>query len=296
MIIDVHTHITPRMPQSLFDALNRKAFSATTLLRTMDKEGIDKSVVLPLSNPENRDMYMVAGSLETIRECAKYPDRLIPFYNLDPRGMLCDPKADLGALMRVFRDAGCQGIGEICANMPITHTLYQNLFHHAGEEKMPMLFHFTGRTYGAYGVRDSVHLPGLEKMLKQFPNSIFIGHGPAFWAEMSWDVERLTRESYPKTPITKEGRIWQLLDQYPNLYCDVSAGSGYNALVRTPEKGFEFLKKYSKQILFGTDRFSPGLPPPPIIALISDALKNKHITKKDYDNITHLNFNKITRR
>lgn len=294
MIIDIHTHITTRSaPANFFKALGKKPFTAANLVRTMDKQGIDKSVVLPLANPENLDVLLVADNMETIRECSKFPDRLIPFYNLDPRGMLCNPKADFSKLMRVCKDAGCAGIGEICAHLPVTHPLYQNLFHHAGQEKMPLLFHFTGRRYGSYGTIDSIHFPGLEKMLKQFPETIFIGHGPAFWAEIAWKVDSTTREGYNKTPVNKKGRLWELLDKYQNLYGDLSAGSGFNALIRSPDVGQEFLEKLSDKLFFGTDRFSPGLPVPPIIPWIKNALKDKKITKKAYEKIMSGNFKRV---
>jgi len=40
---------------------------------------------------------------------------------------------------------------------------------------------------------------------------------------------------------------------YPNLYADLSAGSGYNALTRDEEFTIGFLERNSKQILFGSD-------------------------------------------
>ncbi len=293
MIIDIHTHITLQGERKLFKALGREHFTAATLVRTMDKQGIDKSVVLPLSNPENHDEYLVAGNMETIRQCRKFPDRLFPFFNLDPRGMLCSPKANFSRLLRVCRDMGCLGIGEICANMPITHPLYQNLFHHAGQEKLPLLFHFTGRRYGTYGARDGIHLPGLEQMLKAFPETLFIGHGPAFWAEMAWDVDSVSREGYPRAPVKRKGMLWTLLAKYPNLYGDISAGSGHNALIRSPGTGFELLEKFSKKLFFGTDRFGPGLPLPSIISLMNDGVKNGKISRRAYENIMGKNFKRV---
>ncbi len=293
MIIDIHTHITHAPAHAPFKALGIKPFTAQALVRTMDKEGIDKSVVLPLVNPENLDVFLGTGNIETLRECRKFPDRLIPFYNLDPRGMLYSPKADLSKILRAFKDMGCRGVGEICANIPISHPLYQNLFHHAGKEEMPLLFHFTGKRYGAYGARDDIGLPGLEKMLKAFTSTVFIGHGPAFWAEIAREVDPIAREGYPRTPVRKKGRLWTLLEQYPNLYGDLSAGSGHNALTRSPAIGLEFLEKCSRQLFFGTDRFGPGLPIPPIVTLMKNAVKSRKITRRAYENIMSGNFKRV---
>ena len=51
-------------------------------------EGIDKSVLLTLNNPECLDFYAVAGTQECIEAARKHPDRLIAFCNIDPRSML----------------------------------------------------------------------------------------------------------------------------------------------------------------------------------------------------------------
>lgn len=293
MVIDIHTHITTKHLPAFRRLLKCKPFTTKTLLTHMDKDGIEKSVVLPMGNPENLDIYAIAGNLETIAECNKHRDRLIPFCNIDPRGMLHDSKADFSKLIRVFKELGCLGIGEICANMPISHRLYKNLFYHAGEQKMPLLFHFAGRRGKIYGVIDDIHLPGLEQMLKEFPRTIFIGHGPAFWSEIDWNVSQKTRDGYPKGPIKKRGVLWRLLEEYANLYSDLSAGSGQNALTRDVEVGYSFLQKYNKKLFFGTDRFTPTRDCPEIVVLLRGALSNRKITKRAYDNIMSGNFNRV---
>ncbi len=51
------------------------------------------------------------------------------------------------------------------------------------------------------------------------------------------------------------GKISQMLEQYPNLYCDISAGSGCNALSRAPAFSRDFLIRWQDRILFGRDYF-----------------------------------------
>ncbi len=46
-----------------------------------------------------------------------------------------------------------------------------------------------------------------------------------------------------------------MLRKYPNLYCDISAGSGCNALSRDPEFAVEFLTEFQDRILYGRDYF-----------------------------------------
>jgi predicted TIM-barrel fold metal-dependent hydrolase len=46
-----------------------------------------------------------------------------------------------------------------------------------------------------------------------------------------------------------------MLDTYPNLYCDISAGSGCNALSRDLEFTKKFLVNYQDRILYGRDYY-----------------------------------------
>ena len=294
MIVDIHTHVSFDGFPEYFRTMKRERFSARTLVERMDLEGIDQSVVLPLGNPENDGLYGVAGNLDSLRAARRHPDRLIPFCNIDPRGMLNDSRADLSQLIRVFKDMGCRGIGEVCAHLPITDPRYRNLFRHAGREKMPMIFHFAARTRGTYGVIDKHHLPGLERALREFPDATFIGHGPAFWCEIAWDATPEERDGYPNGPIRKEGRLWRLLREFPNLYGDLSAGSGCNAVTRDPEKGFRFLQEFHAKLFFGTDRFTSRTEPvPPILPHLKQARQSKAISADAYEDIMWRNFRRV---
>jgi len=96
----------------------------------------------------------------------------------------------------------------------------------------------------------------VEAALKACPHTVFIGHAPGFWREISGDADT-ERASYPKgKPVKPGGRLLQLLDKYDNLYCDISAGSGYTALTRDRDFTRRFLIDYQDRILFGRDEFS----------------------------------------
>ena len=71
-----------------------------------------------------------------------------------------------------------------------------------------------------------------------------------------------SRAGYPKGPIKKEGRLQELLRRYPNLHCDLSAGSGYNAISRDAEYGPHFLEEFQDRLYFGTDICAPDTPAP----------------------------------
>jgi hypothetical protein len=91
--------------------------------------------------------------------------------------------------------------------------------------------HIGTRIGGMYGLVDEPGLPRLEEVLQKFPDLKIFGHSQPFWAEISANPTWAERNGYPKGPVT-EGRVAQLMRKYPNLYCDVSAGSGCNALKR----------------------------------------------------------------
>lgn len=293
MLIDIHTHITFGKFEIISEMLGRKPFTVETLIKKMDAEGIDKSVLLPLINAEVMDYYGAAGNLECIEACRKYPDRLMTFCGIDPRSMMNYKRGDLAKLLTIYKKLGCIGIGEMCASIPVTHKLYQNLFHAAGKENMPIIFHFVPRTCHSYGAIDKVNLPGLEKMLEKFPETIFIGHSPCFWNEIG-PVVGDERCGYIKGPIKKKGKLWQLMQDYPNLYGDISAGSGHVALSRDEVKCYEFIEKFNDRLFFGTDRFtSADEPIPPQIGFMKDSLKKKKISQAAFENITHKNFERV---
>jgi uncharacterized protein len=294
MIIDIHQHITYNDYPQFSELIAHGAFTAKDLIADMDKWGIDKSVVLPLTNPENIDYFGVAGNQEAITECQKHSDRLIPFANIDPRALMNTKKADFSGMMKLFKDLGCRGIGEVCANLPVTSPLYKNLFYHAGEENLPLLFHLAPKKGGLYGMIDDAELSGLDEVLKEFPKTIFIGHAPAFWNAIDADVTApKARNGYPTGPIKTLGPLWKLMEEYPNMYGDFSAGSGHNALTRDPLTGIKFLKKFNRKVFFGTDMFMKKDSQPAHLTMMQDALASKKITQSEYDNIMYRNFERV---
>ena len=48
------------------------------------------------------------------------------------------------------------------------------------------------------------------------------------------------------------------MDRFPNIYGDLSAGSGSNAILRDMEFGKEFLIRRQDRLFFGTDYLAPG--------------------------------------
>ena len=299
MFIDIHTHITyPDFPEFASGILNRPPFTVDVLLKRMDMEGIDKSVVLPLVNPEVLDRYGCAGNQDVLRACNQHPDRLIPFCAVDPRSMLIwgqkNTPGTMYNLLKIYKDLGCKGIGEVCATIPIDDDRYGVIYEAAGELDMPLIFHIQPITGHTYGAADEFHLPGFENILKRYPKTTFIGHSMAFWSEISGEVAASDREGYLKEPYTQKGRLWELFEKYPNIGGDISAGSGAFALKCDPEHGAEFMTKFQDKLYFGTDRFSSiDEPIPPQKPLMDEWLANGMISQAVYDKISHQNAIKL---
>jgi hypothetical protein len=114
----------------------------------------------------------------------------------------------------------------------------------------------------------------------------------SFWAEISTDVTEETRGGYPKGLIKSPGRLQELLRKYDNLYGDLSAGSGFNAITRDPEYGYKFLEEFQDKLLFGTD-FCHHNQEVPIVDYIKSVLNDGKISRAAYEKITHINAEKL---
>jgi len=271
MIIDIHTHIGRFY-------LGRPHLTADRLVRQMDEWGIDKSVVLPIENPEETDFFVTTR--EVIRACRRFEDRLIPFCNIDPRRRY-PGRFDPRPILKEYIEEGCRGFGENLAGIPVDDPMNQVIYQACGEFGLPIVMHFD-----SWINRDKRGMRHFERMLKKFPDTIFIAHGPSWWREIS-KGER-SKESYPKGKVRPGGRVEKLLEAYPNLYADLSAGSGYNAITRDPSFGPGFLERFAHKLLFGTDFLSPVQKVP-----IVEFMKSVEISKSAKEKIMFRNALKL---
>jgi predicted TIM-barrel fold metal-dependent hydrolase len=134
------------------------------------------------------------------------------------------------------------------------------LFRKAGELKCPVVLHLDAPELA--GVPQKSWFGGtvenLERALQLCPETIFIGHAPGFWRYISGDAA-IDPSPYPNGLITPGGEIFRLFDNYPNLYADLSAGSGLTALRRDPKHGRDFAIQYADRLLFGRDYYGGAL-------------------------------------
>jgi len=254
MMIDAHLHTVRRQGLPRNEAGDNYC-SPEKLIEIMDSTGVDKGVLLPGVSPECRKQYSPTEDILEI--CAGRPDRFIPFCNIDARAEGNSPAANHSRQLTYYKDRGCKGVGELSFNLPFTHPMVLNLFEHCQACRMPVLFHIGPQIGDCYGLVDQLHLGGLEVCLKRFADLTFIGHSQPFWAEISGDLTDDDRGGYPTGPVTGGGAVPRLLREYPNLYADISANSGYNALTRDPQFGPAFAAAFHDRLLMATDTCSP---------------------------------------
>ncbi|NLM79489.1 MAG: amidohydrolase family protein [Ruminococcaceae bacterium] len=286
MLIDIHSHIGRILP-------DRKEFmDVTNLINKMDAWGIDKACVLPVSeHPEGA--YLEADTEDVIAACARYPDRLIPFCLIDPR-YGNRPDMDFGHLFDEYKARGCKGLGELLPKLDFDDIRCLNLYRQAGKYGMPVLFDMQDGPYG-YGLCDSYGLPRLERALRACPDTIFVGHGPTFWAEISSDVPEQKRSGYPDGPVHQGGAVPRLMRQYPNLWADTSAGSGYNALTRDKSFGLAFVDEFQDKLIFGTDscRRSDVDIIAPVVAWLAELRTNRLLSDDALDKVAFQNARRL---
>ena len=243
--IDVHTHLGQCWNHT-------RPLTVADLLKWMDEHGVERAVVMPVVSPEASTYPLTTDFV--LAETKPHRDRLIPFCIVDPRTSYSGKRHGLKYMLQQYVDQGVKGFGEHKPGVPIDHSGSMELYAVCGELKLPVLFHLDDQRN-----TDEPGLPGLERVLKAHPGTSFIGHGPGWWASISGDVRKPEHlGAYPTTPVAPGGAMDRLMTKFPNLYGELSAGSGAGAISRDKGFGREFLIRRADRILFGTDYLSPG--------------------------------------
>jgi len=245
--VDVHVHLTqawgPRPP-----------LTAAMLLRWMDEHQVAQAVVLPLISPEG--WFFPISTDWVLEQTRPHRDRLIPFCDIDPRSNYLRPK-EIAALLARYIGAGAKGFGEHKCGTQIDDPRNLTIFRACSELKLPVLLHID-----SINNMDEPGLPGLERVLREAPGAVFIGHGPSWWASVSGNLTKSEFAGYPKGPVKPGGAMDRLMEKYDNIYGELSAGSGLNAISRDPDFGREFLVRRADRLLFGTDYLADGMKVP----------------------------------
>jgi hypothetical protein len=242
--IDMHTHLGQTWN-------SRELLTAEFLLGWMDAHHVGQAIVLPLVSPEASSYPLTSDFV--LAQTEPYRDRLIPFCSVDPRTSYKGGHAGLVDIFKRYQDAGAKGCGEHKPGVAFDDPRNMAIFAACGEVSLPLLFHLDNRRN-----TDKPGLPGLEKVLQENPDCVFIGHGPGWWASISGGVTQNELSGYPKGKVAPGGAIDRLMEKYPNIFGELSAGSGANSISRDLEFGREFLIRRQDRVLFGTDFLSPG--------------------------------------
>ncbi len=147
-------------------------------------------------------------------------------------------------VIEAYLKKGALLIGEQKFGVECDSEASQRLYALAAEFGVPILLHFQHKTYNLGYER-------LHAMLEKFPKTAFIGHAQTVWANI--DKADDGSNLYPKGKVTPGGLTERYLQDYPNFYADMSAGSGLNALNRDEDFTRGFLERNQDKILYGSD-------------------------------------------
>ena len=259
LIIDAHNHS------------HYNLFGPDKLVGEMDAFGIDKCWLLtwyhppgehvPTShrafNPTNVRTDGTHGGIvlrDVVETCERYPGRFVAGY------CPCPTEGDAAALFEAaYHLYGVRVCGEWSYRTLLDDPRALELFWCAGRLKCPVVLHldvpFLPDAQGKPVYQTHWYGGGAEplaRILEACPDTVFVGHAPGFWRYISGD-EATEQAVYPKGPVVAGGRLLELFDRFPNLWADLSAGSGLGAMQRDVDFARTFLTRYADRIMFGRD-------------------------------------------
>jgi predicted TIM-barrel fold metal-dependent hydrolase len=144
-----------------------------------------------------------------------------------------------------YLDRGALLIGEQKFGVECDSPQMERIYLLAQAHRVPVLMHWEFEKYN-YGFER------FYKMLDKYPGVNFIGHAQTWWANIDKNQHDQS-VLYPKGPITPGGLTERYLSDYPNMYGDLSAGSGLNALTRDEDFTREFLTRHQRKLVYGSD-------------------------------------------
>jgi predicted TIM-barrel fold metal-dependent hydrolase len=224
-IIDIHQHT------------NYSGRSDDDLITHQREMGVTKTILLPAGSKYG--LAADAGGNDTVVALAhKLPKEYVFFANELPDIPEAKP------VLEKYLKMGAIGIGE--QKFPVeSDSKYIDLIADiAAEHHVPVLLHFEHKHY-------NFSIENFHKVLERHSKVNFIGHAQTWWGNI--DKNHVQTEMYPKTPVTPGGITDRLLSDYPNMWGDMSAGSGLNSMTRDEGHAREFLKRHQDRLLFGSD-------------------------------------------
>jgi uncharacterized protein len=185
-----------------------------------------------------------AANIATLKE--KYPGRVLGWF---ASADITKPEAE-DLLTKAVKN-GAIGFGEIKFHVEAAGPELRRMYALAGELGVPIMVHFQEVPHTPTEGVFATGFKNFEAMLKAYPKTKFIGHADAFWANVSADYAN--QESYPSGKVKRGGVTDKLLGDYANLFGDLAANSGNNALSRDPNFTPDFLKRHQDKLIYGSD-------------------------------------------
>ncbi|HUS36440.1 MAG TPA: amidohydrolase, partial [Verrucomicrobiae bacterium] len=143
-----------------------------------------------------------------------------------------------------FLKRGGIGIGEQKFRVLSDSRHLANMAAIAAEFNVPILLHFWDGDYNMEFAR-------FHKTLEKFPKVNWIGHAQTFWGNI--DANYKQGDMYPTGKVTGGGLTDKYLSDYANMFADMSAGSGLNAILRDEEHYRGFMERHQDKLMFGSD-------------------------------------------
>ena len=227
-MIDAHLHLT------------HNGRSVEETITHIEAIGAEKVVMLPIEDGDDEFGWMTEDVVKAHRD---YPDIIIPFCHVDVTRKDAVPELEKRAASGIFK-----GYGEQKQHLRLDDSRLEKVLAVCNEMNWPVTWHFQEGTRGY-----NQGIEHLEVLLKKFPNIKFIGHAQSWWAHISADVPAPEETLYPKGTIKPGGLIDRLLADYPNMFADLSAGSGLGGLTRDEDFTAGFLARHGKKLMFATD-------------------------------------------
>jgi uncharacterized protein len=224
-IIDIHqhTHYSGRSDEDLIQHQRTMGITKTVLLPAGSKHGLEADAW---------------GNDSCLTLAKKYPKEYYFFANELP------DIAETRAVLEKYLKLGAIGIGEQKYFVDADASAIELIAAIAQAYDVPVLLHFQ---HGKY----NMNFARFHKILAKFPKVNFIGHAQTWWGNIDRNHDQ--QVMYPKTRVTAGGYTDRWLADYPNMFADMSAGSGLNALRRDEEHAREFLKRHQDKLLYGSD-------------------------------------------
>lgn len=224
-LIDIHQHT------------NYHDRTDDELVAHQRKMGVTKTVLLPAGSKYG--LAANCGGNDTVIAVARrYPGEYVYFANEVP------DIPETKAVIEKYLKAGAMGIGEQKFHVECDSAAMQLVFDIARAHRVPVLMHFQHDTY-------NMGIERFHNMVRKYPTVTFIGHAQTWWGNI--DRNHVQSVMYPKGPVTPGGITDRLLTDYPNVYGDLSAGSGLNAMLRDEEHARAFLDRHQDKLMFGSD-------------------------------------------